>query len=102
MASFLGKKTLEIRRRQEVKARDLQLALMDDQKSLSKACFELSTTKKLEARTKQEIFEQKVREKEVSLLARRQQLADLYNFERQSWHDEFLNNEESIEDRKQK
>ena len=90
------------RRRQDEKARDVKLALTDEKHAMSKAFFEISTTKKLEARAKQEMLERVQREQEVSLLRRRQELSDLYNFERETWDAEVLNNVESVEDRKKK
>ena len=37
---------------------------------------------------------------ELNLLSRRQQLADLYNYERHAWQQECLQNVETVEERK--
>ena len=83
--SSQGQKTLETRRRQEDIARAMQASLTDHARCLAKADFENSTTRKLEQRTKNERFQSIQHKAELNLLSRRQQLADLYNYERHAW-----------------
>lgn len=99
MASH-GQKALESRRRQEDAARAMQASLADHARCLAKADFENSTTKKLEKRTKNERFQSIQRQAELDLLSRRQQLADLYNYERNAWKEECLQKVETVEERK--
>lgn len=98
--SSQGQKTLETRRRQEDIARAMQASLTDHARCLAKADFENSTTRKLEQRTKNERFQSIQHKAELNLLSRRQQLADLYNYERHAWQQECLQNVETVEERK--
>ena len=95
-----GQKALESRRRQEDIARAMQASLTDHARCLAKADFENSTTRKLEQRTKNERFQSMQRDAELNLLSRRQQLADLYNYERDAWKEECLQKVETVEERK--
>ena len=97
-----GQKALESRRRHEDKARAMQASLADERKVMSMATFETSTAKKIDQRTKQERFDELQRSSEINLLRRRQNLADLYNYEREQWQNEVLSRVESVEDRKQR
>ena len=97
-----GQKVLEARRRHEDSARAMQASLAEANKAMQNAYFEINTTKKLESRTKQERFQQIQHQKNLELLDKKQQLADLYNYERELWQQEVLNKVESIEDRKQR
>ena len=95
-----AQKVLETRRRQEDLARAMQASLSDHARCLAKADFENSTTKKLEQRTKNERFQSVQRQQELDLLSRRQQLANLYNYERNAWKEECLHKVETVEERK--
>jgi hypothetical protein len=97
-----GQKVLESRRRHEDKTRAMQASLADERKVMAMATFETSTAKRIDQRTKQERFEQLQRSSEMNLLRRRQNLADLYNYEREQWQNEVLSRVESVEDRKQR
>lgn len=99
MASH-GQKTLESRRRQEDVARAMQSSLLDHARCLNKANFEIKTTAKLESRIKDERFKAYQHRADLNLLSRRQELADLYNYERDAWKEECLQKVETVEERK--
>lgn len=95
-----GQAALENRRRQEDRARAMQASLNDAKVQMAKANFEISTTRKLEQRTRHERFNNLRHQQQMDLLGRKQQLADLYNYEREAWKDEVLSKVETVEDRK--
>ena len=97
-----GQKALATRRKQEDLVRAMNASIVDANKAMQMANFEITTTKKLEGRTKQERFEQMQRQQDMDLLRRRQKLADIYNYERELWQDEVLTKVESVADRKQR
>ena len=95
-----GQSSLESRRRQEDKARAMQASINEANFHMAKANFEISTTKKLQQRVKNERFRVMQHRQEMDLLDRKQMLADLYNYEREAWKNEVLMKVETVEDRK--
>eukprot|EP01039_Chlorochromonas_danica_P001728 gene1728-1888_t len=93
---------LDARRRMENSFREMDAVVQHDRKILQMAHFENYTTNKIEQRTKQLMMEKKKKEYEDRLLHRKKRLADLYNEEMQTWRQEVLAKEETIEERKAK
>lgn len=88
------------RRIAEEKYSLMETSLANEKRSRDIANFEVVTTKKIEKRTKQERFERLRRDNDVALLARRQELAALYNDEIAMWKKEMFEMTETQEDRK--
>lgn len=93
---------IEQRRIAEEAYRRMEASLAREKRSRDIANFEVNTTKKIEKRTKQEIFDRLRRENEISLLSRRQELSELYNSEIEEWKNEMYNNTETQADRKER
>ena len=91
-------KILETRRRAEEQGREMEAVLVEHDKILLKANFEKQTTAKIEARIKNNRFEQLRREKEQDLFDRRRELAALYNDEIADWRIKIANLGETRED----
>jgi len=91
-------KILEARRRAEEQGREMEAVLVEHDKILLKANFEKQTTAKIEARIKNNRFEQLRREKEQDLFERRRELAALYNDEIADWRVKIANLGETRED----
>lgn len=89
---------LEARRRVEEQGREMEAVLVEHDKILLKANFEKQTTAKIEARIKNNRFEQLRREKEQDLFERRRELAALYNDEIADWRVKIANLGETRED----
>lgn len=67
-------------------------------KVMAVANFEISSTKKIEHKMKQDRFNQVKLQQELTLLQRREQLAELYNYEMDCWKQEVLSRVETVED----
>ena len=91
-------KILEARRRAEEQGREMEAVLVEHDKILLKANFEKQTSAKIEARIKNNRFEQLRREKEQDLFERRRELAALYNDEIADWRVKIANLGETRED----
>jgi hypothetical protein len=76
--------------------------IANDRKALQMANFENTTTQRIDRKLKQQMFETKRKEYEENLVSRRKKLADLYNYEINSWRQEILARVETQEDRKQR
>ena len=70
--------------------------------ALGKAAFEINTQMKIVDRVKTEKLNSFRKQTEEELLSRRQQLADLYNYERESWNSQILDHVDTVETRKAK
>jgi len=66
------------------------------------ANFEINTAKKIEQKTRQDRFNSIKREQEESLIARRKELAKLYNDEMDAWTEEILSRTETYEEKKKR
>lgn len=95
-----GLKAIEIRKKNEAAYEQMLLASKGDKQVFQIANFEHSTTAKIEQRLKNERVEAKRKEFENSLLSRKNQLADLYNYEMNLWRSEVLAKVQTQEDRK--
>lgn len=74
--------------------------IADEKRKLQIAKFEISTSKKIERRMKNDRMATMERDNQISLHQRRRDLADLYNDEMEQWKAEVLANVETQEDRK--
>jgi hypothetical protein len=100
MSSSNATRMIEQRRIAEQKYSRMESSLANEKRSRDIANFEVVTTKKIEKRTKQERFNRLRRDNDIALLARRQELADLYNDEITQWKNEMYQMTETQEDRK--
>lgn len=85
-----GLKAIELRKKNEAAYKEMELASKGDKQIFQIANFEQTTTAKIEQRLKNERIEAKRKEYEESLLDRKKQLADLYNYEINLWRSEVL------------
>jgi hypothetical protein len=99
MAVSFGHKMIESRKRADNAYREMDAVMVADRKIFQMANFENVTANKIESRMKREQFEKRKQEHEVKLHDRRQQLADLYNSEIETWRAQVLANVETLEDR---
>mmetsp|Transcript_35100 Transcript_35100/g.35736 ORF Transcript_35100/g.35736 Transcript_35100/m.35736 type:complete len:470 (+) Transcript_35100:203-1612(+) len=91
---------IQSRRRVENERKAVEQTIIKDRRNIDRAQFEITTTKKIDQRMKQQRYEEIMRQQERSLLERRRQLAALYNFELESWTEDVMSRVETVEDKK--
>lgn len=93
-------RAIEVRKKTNAAYDLMDAAIADERKKLQIANFEISTTKRIEKRMKNDRMSSMERDHQVELHRRRRELADLYNDEMEQWKAEVLANVETQEDRK--
>lgn len=101
-AVITAQKAIESRKKQDAKFRDMDVVIKETSKILQYANFENHTLSKIERKQKQNMYEDLKGEMDMILHERKQELADLYNFEMEDWKRMVLGKVETQEDRKQR